>query len=656
MVDHVPGLGSVGVGDGVRGSSTRAPRSSGRSRQTQPRPAHTIPDPSSPASPAASAGHPPLLVRSVRIPSGEHPGGGPLSDVLVADGLVRAIESAGELDTQTLAASSGEDVDVIEGRGRLLLPGLIDAHVHGEAAVFDPDVQLAMLRQGITTIVVGQDGIGFAPTPPTRGHDDDRPPQRTPGPENPTATEGAAPAGGGPGDVRASWTGLAGAERGTSDADGRRAHIPRPDAPQPRPRAHHDAFAFSTEYFRAINGQHPTFRGGSVAELKQTYAALPIRVEVLAPHGTIRYAVTGADARPATEAEVAAMVALLEEALDDGAVGLSTGLEYVPAAYADEAELVALARVCAARGVPHVSHMRGYEEKAGRAFAELVRVARASGVATHVSHYHGPAEELAGYVDAARASGLDVTFDSYPYLRGSSILSMVTLPTWLPIAEPERTVALLRDPAVRERLRTEHFPGLAGLWERVTMANVPGELRWTEGLALLDVAERLGLDPEDTALELLVSTRLQAGCVFAQPPTNSAASVRSLANHEAQLAGSDAIYGGGRPHPRGWGAFARFASEHVGAGDWTWADAADHLSARAARRFGLAGRGEVRVGAVADLVLVDPATVRDLATYEDPRTPAQGVDDVVVGGRRVLAGGALVDGWAAGPPTEQETA
>jgi len=608
MVVGRPGWGSVGVGDGVRGSTIRAPRSSGRSRQTQPRPAHTIPDPSFLTSPSASAGHPPLLVLRVCVPSSEHPDGGALVDVLVADGRIAAIEPAGTLDTKALATTSA-GVDVIEGRGRLLLPGLIDAHVHGEAAVFDPDVQLAMLRQGITTIVVGQDGIGFAPTP------------------LPSATR-----------------------------EGERARdTPDPD-PQPRTTSPHDAFTFSTAYFRAINDVHPSFTGGTVAELKQTYADVPLNVEVLAPHGTIRYAVMGADARAATGDEVAAMVALLERALDDGAVGMSTGLEYVPAAYADEAELVALARVCAGRGVPHVSHMRGYEEKAGRAFAELVRIARASGVATHVSHYHGPAEELAGYVDDARASGLDVTFDSYPYLRGSSILSMVTLPTWLPIAEPDRTVALLEDPAVRERLRTEHFPGLADLWGRVTMANVPGELRWTEGLALLDVAAELGLDPEGTAVELLVSTRLQAGCVFAQPPTNSAGSVRALANHEAHLAGSDAIYGGGRPHPRGWGAFARFASEHVGAGDWTWADAVDHLSARAARRFGLAGRGEVRVGAVADLALVDPRALQDRATYDDPRTPAHGVDDVVVAGRRVLAGGALAGRRPAGPPTEQETA
>ncbi|PJI94194.1 N-acyl-D-amino-acid deacylase family protein [Luteimicrobium subarcticum] len=505
------------------------------------------------------------LVRGVRVPTPLEPDGGALLDVLVSGGRIAAVEQAG-----TLAAPGGAD-DVLEGDGRLLLPGFVDAHVHGEAAVFDPDVQRAMLRQGVTTIVVGQDGIGFAPTP------------------------------------------------------------------------HDDAFAYSTEYFRAINGEHPTFRGGSVAALRATWAGLPVTVETLVPHGTLRHAVLGTADRPASPDETARMVALLETALDDGAVGLSTGLEYVPAAYATEDELVALARVCASRHVPHVSHMRGYEERAPRAFGELVRIARASGVATHVSHFHGPADVLTGLVDGAAAEGVDVTFDSYPYLRGSSILSMVALPTWLPIADPDRTVALLRDAAVRERLRTEHFPSLADLWGRVTMANVPGDLRWTEGMALVDVAARLGLAPQDTAVELLVATRLQAGCVFAQPPTNSPESVRTLANHRAHLAGSDAIYAGGRPHPRGWGAFARFAAEHVvAAGDWTWADAVDHLSARAARRFSLAGRGTVSVGARADLVLVDPSRVRDRATYEAPRTLADGIDDVLVRGRAVLRDGELV--------------
>lgn len=474
-------------------------------------------------------------------------------------------------------------VDVVDGHGRVALPGLVDAHVHGEAAVLDPEVQHAMLRQGVTSIVVGQDGVSFAPSART--------------------SEDAGASGSGEG------------------------------AP--------DALTWASRYFSAINGDHPTFRGGSVAELLSTYdGTTAVNVAYLVPHGTLRYGLLGDSERPATPAETALLATALGDALDDGAVGMSTGLEYVPAAYAGRDELVALGRVLAARGLPHVSHMRGYEERAGTAMAELVSIAAETGVATHVSHYHGPAAELAGYVDDALAAGLDLTFDSYPYLRGASILSMVALPTWLPIADPERTVAALRDPATLDRLHREHLSGLDDLWPRVTLASVPGEHGWTEGLPLVEVARRLGRTPAEAAVELLVSTGLRAGCVFAQPPSNSAASVQTLLEHPAHMGGSDAIYAGGRPHPRGWGAFARLLTQ-VRSGDWTWSQAQHHLSTAAARRFRLGGRGTLEVGAAADVVLVDPESVRDLATYESPRTLATGIADVLVAGRRVLADGGL---------------
>ncbi|WP_353709032.1 amidohydrolase family protein [Cellulosimicrobium sp. ES-005] len=504
---------------------------------------------------------------------------------------------------------------IVDAGGRLVLPGFVDAHVHGEAAVLDEDVQLAMLRQGVTSVVVGQDGVSYAPSPApgqARGPGEARGPGQARGPGAETAS------------------GL------------------------------HDAAAWASGYFAAINGTHPTFRGGSVADLLATYdRTTRVNVGYLAPHGTIRYAVLGPAARPATPAETDRMRALLTTALDDGALGMSTGLEYVPATYADETELVALTSILAARGLPHVSHMRGYEDKAGPAFAELVRLARATGVATHVSHYHGPAAELLGYVEDAHAQGLDVTFDSYPYLRGCSILSMVSLPTWLPVADVDATVTALTDPAVLDRLHREHFPTLTDLWPRITMAAVPTgtaagapdarpaeDLTWTEGMTLPDVAAHLGLTPAQTAVHLLVATRLRASCVFAQPPTNSPDSVRALLRHRAHVGGSDAIYapvaGGGRPHPRGWGAFARFLAEHVRTlRDWTWHDAVTHLSTRPAARFALPGRGTVVPGAVADLALVDPDQVRDEATYEDPRRPASGVDDVLVAGVPVLRDGRL---------------
>ncbi|MFP3712926.1 N-acyl-D-amino-acid deacylase family protein [Puerhibacterium sp. TATVAM-FAB25] len=530
-----------------------------------------------------------LVVRGALLPQATGGATGP-QDLHVTAGRVAAVVPSG----RPLPAG----VAVLEADERLALPGFVDAHTHAVAAVFDPEVQLALLRQGVTSVVVGQDGVGPAPSD----------------------------------EATAAW---------------------------------------AAEYFAAIDGAHPFFRGGSVAELLATYdGTTPVNVAALVPHGTLRRLVTGTAQRPATDDEVARMVAVLEQALDDGAVGLSTGLEYVPAAWADEAELVALCRAVARRGLPHVSHMRGYEAAAPRAFAELERVARASGVATHVSHLHGPADVLGALVDDAAVTGLDVTFDSYPYLRGCSILAMVALPTWLPLADADATLAVLRAalddrrgaPADGDATRLrEHLAGLDDLWPRTTMAWVPGRdpasgrpVRWAEGLALPEVAARLGVAPAEAALRLLVASRLRASCVFAQPPTNSEAAVRTLALHPAHLAGSDAIYapfgadaapeagGGGAPHPRGWGAFAAFVAERVlKTRDWTWADAVEHLSARAARRFRLAGRGALGAGAVADVVLLDPDAVQDHATYARPRRPASGVDDVLVGGVPVLAGGAL---------------
>jgi N-acyl-D-amino-acid deacylase len=480
------------------------------------------------------------------------------ADVGVLDGRITAI---GPLDDARAARE-------LDATGRYVAPGFVDAHVHAEAAVLDPAVQLALLRQGITTVVLGQDGLSYAPGSPS-----------------------------------------------TVD--------------------------FVRRYFAAVNGTHPAFPGGTVAELLAGYdRRTAVNTAYLVPHGTLRYEVLGPAPRPAEPAELAAMRRLVEAGLADGAVGLSSGLEYTPGRYADAAEL---AYLCAALdGRPYVTHMRGYEAQTPVGFAEAVEVGRGAGVPVHVSHLHGPAELVFGLLDGAP---VEVSFDSYPYLRGSSILALVTLPGWLPTADLDATVAALRDPAVRDRLLAL-WPD--DLWPRVTLARVAHrDWAWTEGLRLPEAAARADLAPAALALELLVADGLQVGCVFDHPPTASEDSVRALLRDPRHVGGSDGIYQGGHPHPRGYGAFARLLRRHVRElGDWTWPEAAQHLAARPAARFGLAGRGQVRTGYVADLIVLDPATVADRATYPAPRELAVGVADVLVGGTPVLVDGALTGATA----------
>ncbi|GAA1786142.1 N-acyl-D-amino-acid deacylase family protein [Actinomadura chokoriensis] len=483
-----------------------------------------------------------------------------------------------------VAVSAGRIVEVgvlpgaravaeIDAGGRYVMPGFIDTHVHGDAAVFDRDVQLAALRQGVTTFVLGQDGVSYAPAGP-------------------------------------------------------------------------ETLRYVGRYFAPVNGTHPGLDGGpvSVAELLATYdRRVPLNTVYLLPHGTIRHGVMGTARRAPDAGELAAMLAHVERGLSEGAAGLSTGLEYVPGAYAEAQEIASLCAPVGAAGLPYVTHMRGYEAEAAKAMAEVLEIARAGRVAPHVSHYHGPGDELIGLVDGARAAGIDLTFDNYPYLRGSSTLTLVTLPSWLPIADLDATLDALADAAVRDRLETEWFAHRAEVWPRITLSHVPaGEFRWAEGMTLPDAAERAGKGPGEFCCDLLVATRLEAGCVFGQPPTNSEESVRALLRHPAQTTGSDAIYQGGHPHPRGWGAFARLLGRHVRElGDWTWEQAAVHLAGRAAERFRMHDRGRVEAGRAADLVVLDPATVGDRATYERPRTPAVGVEHVIVNGEIALRDGVL---------------
>ena len=506
-----------------------------------------------------------LLLRGGQVVT---PGGVLRADVLIED---QRIVGVGRID-----AARARGAQVLEADGRLVMPGFIDAHSHAEGAVFDPEVQLALLRQGVTSVIGGQDGVSYAP------------------------------------------------------GDG----------------------AWASEYFAAINGPHPTFRGGSVADLLATYdGAVPLNVAYLVPAGTVRHQVMGGSEAPAGPAERAAMTALVAQAVADGAVGLSTGLDYTPGLFASTEEITALCGPLAATGLPYVTHMRGgYEENSQVGIEEAARIGRAAGVPVHISHFHTRAEEATRLMDLLAREGVEASFDAYPYTRGCSLLGMTLLPPALNAMDPAAASALLRDPEQREQLRRDWFPGVAHHpslgpdWpELLTIAHTAAEeFAGAPGLTLAQLAARRGTDPIDTALDLLAASALEVNVVMAVREERPVADLGRLISHPRHLGGSDGIFVGAHPHPRSRGTFASYLSTYVREhGFLDWARAAQHLSSGAATRFHLGKRGAVTEGFQADLVLVDPETVSDRATYQDPLALATGIEDVLVAGRPVLTGGRL---------------
>lgn len=489
-----------------------------------------------------------------------------------------AIES-GEV-TQVGAVEALPGDVVIDASERFVLPGLVDVHSHADGLLRDPDVVRALLRQGVTTVIGGQDGVSYAP------------------------------------------------------GDG----------------------AYASEYFAAINGPHPAYRGGGVAAyLADADGTSALNVGYLVPAGTVRFEVCGRDSAPASEEDRRRMAALVAEGMDAGALGLSSGLDYVPGIFQDAAEIAALCVPVAQAGGVYVTHMRGgYESNTAAGTSEVAEISRraaeeaGSALKAHISHFHAEADIVLAQLDALADAGVDATFDAYPYVRGCTLLGMPLLPPEVSMLPKDEAVAVIADPAGRAALReacmtrATQSASLGPDWpDMITLAHLAApELAWAHGLTLRAAAARAGSSPIDFALDALVASGLECSAVMAVRHPRSSAELARIFAHPAHTGGSDGIFIGAHPHPRAAGTFARYLREYVRElGTWSWADAAHHLSALPVRRFGLGRRGAVQVGAIADLIIVDPASVADTSTYEDPRTLAIGIDDVFVHGIRVLADG-----------------
>lgn len=452
-------------------------------------------------------------------------------------------------------------VEEIDARGLVVAPGFIDIHSHADGSLeADPRAE-SVIRQGITTIVAGQDG----------------------------------------------------GSRATGAADR----------------------AFGA-WFREVEALQPACNVATMVGL-----------------GSVRGAVVGNDDRPATDEELARMVAMVERAIADGACGASSGLEYTPGAFASQAELVALCRPLAPRGLPYATHMRNEDDRVLEAIDEAIAVAAGAGCPLHISHLkmQGPRnwpklDEAFARISAANAAGGRVDFDRYPYVAYSTGLTNL-FPVWSRDGGTDDFLARLDDPSTAPRIREAVLAKVAliGGWDNVQISSVREEAdRGAEGQRLGAWAAAKGLEPYEATLGLIRRNRGGVGMLgFAMSEENLE---RILAHPLAMVCtdgGGFAVDGPtrrGSPHPRGIGSFARVLGTYVRQRRaLTLQDAIRKMTHAPATTLHLRDRGRLAPGLAADVVVFDPDTIADRATFADPFQYPTGMHAVVVNGRVALREG-----------------
>ncbi len=400
------------------------------------------------------------------------------------------------------------------------------------------------------------------------------------------------------------------------------------------------------------------FRWRSVGEYLRAFDAdgTALNVVQLVGHGTLRIATMGFARRAPDVKELARMQRLMGDAMEDGAWGLSTGLIYAPGSYAATEEIVEIARVAGRHRGFYASHIRGEGATLLEAVTEAIRVGREGDLPVQVSHIKaagrpnwGKVAAALALIDAARAEGLDVMADVYPYTASSTTLRTL-LPDWVLEGGVEAMMQRLGDPAVRARIRSELEAPVTGQslldrigWENIMIAYC-ARRKDAEGKRLSELGAARGLDPLEAALELIVDEAGKAYMILFQLDE---ADLRRALVHPIVMIGSDgsslAPYGplgAGKPHPRSYGTFPRVLGEYAREQRVLGLPEAVHkMTGLPAQRLGLRDRGVVRVGAKADLVVFDGKRVADQATYEEPHRYPVGVEHVLVNGRLVIKDG-----------------
>jgi N-acyl-D-amino-acid deacylase len=382
----------------------------------------------------------------------------------------------------------------------------------------------------------------------------------------------------------------------------------------------------------------------SVREFLEQYRGrIATNVAYLVPHGSVRVSAMGMADRAATSAELAVMTDLVRQGMDEGAWGLSTGLWYSPMSYAAPEENVALCRAAAERGGFFAIHMRDYGDDILKSLDESFAMSRESGAPLQVSHLQiggprnwGRAGEVLAHIERAQASGVDVAYDSYPYTAGSTLVQAM-LPTWATVGGPAMLLERLHDAEVRPTV-VAAMDTAERDWTRHVLCGARCEAwRRYEGETFARIAEAEGITPGELVCRILVEDELQA-CFIAH--MGDEGDLRQILKHPAQMIGSDGLHLPGKTHPRLFGAFPRLIARYVREqGILTLEEAVWKMTGFPAQRMGFKDRGTLAPGLAADLVVFDPATIRDTATFEDPCRYPEGISHVFVNGRLVVEHG-----------------
>ncbi|NOY08110.1 MAG: D-aminoacylase [Spirochaetes bacterium] len=366
-----------------------------------------------------------------------------------------------------------------------------------------------------------------------------------------------------------------------------------------------------------------------------------VNVISLIGHGTIRTAVMGFENRPATSPEMRMMKSLLKEAMEQGAFGLSTGLIYPPGVYTPTSELIELCREVNQKGGLYVSHMRNEDYKLIESIREVIKIGREASVPVHISHFkvlgkenRGKTKEALELIEKVRKEGLDITCDQYPYTACSTVLSAL-LPPWVHQGGVTQLIARLQQPHLRKKIKEEmevSYKGIlkeCGGWHNVFLSYCGKHTHW-EGKNIQETAEEENKSPYELFFDLLIEGEAEATMIFFAMDKQD---VQRILKYPYTMIGTDGLPARGKPHPRLYGTFPRILSRYVREERiLSLEEAVRKMTALPAEKLNLKGRGLIREGMYADLVVFSQDKISDQSTYENPRRYPEGIEYVLVNG------------------------